>query len=238
MDLLTLIFTKLALMGFVLGLRWVLLQVVEGLRVAARPRVIASPAPPVLPPPPHPSQHPENSVPVGTVYDDAPTPIEPRVWGEGIDVSRTPEDRRRRLLDPDFGGVAGELGVPLPRTVKEFYRNLDDVVQEDIVVHAPRWGGKTEEWPIRHFMPADSWGVMGWNIANRNLGTFRFAMDPIGNHYVIRPDREDPPVWVQQRGTGRMTFVCARFPNSSAPGASRVASRHIPQPRPMASRRP
>ena len=240
MDLLTLVLTKLALMGFVLGLRWVLLQVVEGLRDAARPRVAAPPAPPLLPTRLVSSHDPENSVAVGTGVLSEPTVLGPLVWPEVDDLSRSPDHRRIRLRTPDFEAVAHELGAPLPRCVRDLYKNAKEVLREDFLVHAPRWRDKTEEWPIRHYAPADYSAALYWTESNRNLRTFRFAEDPLGNHYVIRLDQEDPPVWVQQRGTGRMTFACPRFSDfMRAPREPRripapPAPRHEGLPSPMA----
>ncbi len=191
------------------------------------------PVPPVLPdlePAPEPAPVPQPE----------PSTMVPRVWREGDDLSRHPDHRRIRLRTPDFEAVAHELGAPLPRCVRDLYKNAEEVLREDFVVHAPRWRDKTEEWPIRHYAPADPCAAMTWTESNRNLRTFRFAEDPLGNHYVIRLDQEDPPVWVQQRGTGRMTFVCPRFSDfMRAPREPRripapPAPRHEGLPSPMA----
>jgi hypothetical protein len=119
--------------------------------------------------------------------------------------------RQDRLVKPDFDGVELHLGFMLPWCVRAFYLNSDEVLREDLVVHAPRWRGRTEQWPIRHYLPADGKAQKEWNEEHSGLRTFRFAVDPLGNHYVLRPDRPDPAVWVRDRRTGRMAFVCPRF---------------------------
>lgn len=105
------------------------------------------PVPPVLPdlePAHEPAPEP------APVPQPEPSTMVPRVWREGDDLSRSPDHRRIRLRTPDYEAVADELGAPLPRCVRDLYKNAKEVLREDFVVHAPRWRGTTEEWPIRH----------------------------------------------------------------------------------------
>ena len=210
MDLLKLVIAKLFMLGLVLGLRLLLLQVVEAIRLTFARPVPAPVAPPVIPKPTA-TAHDTPAKDATITYHPVPIATERPGWQEVHDLPHQAQFRRHRLRFPDFEGLEEELGIRLPQCVQEFYADPRKALDEDLLVHAPRWRGKTEAWSVRHFVPADIPAMNSWSDADRNLRTFRFAADPWGNHYVIRLDREDPPVWLQQRGTGRMTFVCPRF---------------------------
>jgi hypothetical protein len=114
-----------------------------------------------------------------------------------------------RLQTPDFAAVERHFGHPLPECLLALHADKQELMRSDFFVARTEDDADNECWEIAYYQPVDERSVR--NPSPGREGYFAFAIDGIGNDYLIDPKEDDPAVLFRDDVTGEVTGVCDRF---------------------------
>ncbi len=119
------------------------------------------------------------------------------------------QQRLHRLQTPDFDAAERRFCHPLPECLLALHANQQELMRSDFFVAPTEDDAENECWEIAYYQPVDEESVRTKSPGMEEY--FAFAIDPIGNDYLIDPKEDDPSVLFRDDVTGEVTPVCDRF---------------------------